>query len=161
MGESILSAGGVLWITPQGKFADVREQPLVFKPGLAALAARVAAKRGKCMLLPLAIEYPFWDERLPECLLRLGAPIIVDASLTSGAIEQALSSALENEMSWLSSAVIARSPTPFSTLVTGSAGTGGFYALFRRAKAALLRRPYIAEHSPAPATATASTSEGR
>jgi 1-acyl-sn-glycerol-3-phosphate acyltransferase len=161
MGECILSAGGVLWITPQGRFADVREQPLVFKPGLAALAGRVAAKYGSCTLLPLAIEYPFWDERLPECLLRVGPLITIDASFSSGAIEQALGSALQHEMSWLASAAIARSPVPFATLVTGSAGTGGFYALARRIKAMLLRRPYVAEHSPTPATVTAASSEAR
>ncbi len=40
-GQAILRSGGVLWVTPQGQFADPRERPLVFKPGLAALAARM------------------------------------------------------------------------------------------------------------------------
>ena len=70
--EAILAAGGVLWITPQGRFADVREE-LVFKPGLGALAARVP----DVTLVPLAIEYVFWDERLPETLLRVGEPLRV------------------------------------------------------------------------------------
>jgi hypothetical protein len=32
--ESILIAGGVVWITPQGRFVDSRVRPLEFKPGL-------------------------------------------------------------------------------------------------------------------------------
>ena len=65
-GLAVLGQGGVLWVTPQGRFADARERPLAFKPGLAALASRV---KGGCTVLPLAIEYAFWDERLPETLL--------------------------------------------------------------------------------------------
>ena len=68
VGLATLVKGGVLWVTPQGRFADVRERPLVFKPGLAALASRVP---GGCTVLPLAIEYVFWDERMPEALLHL------------------------------------------------------------------------------------------
>ena len=30
--EAILRSGGVLWLTPQGRFADPREFPLAFKP---------------------------------------------------------------------------------------------------------------------------------
>ncbi len=55
-GRSILRSGAVLWVTPQGQFADPRERPLLFKPGLAALAARLS----ECTLVPLAIEYTFW-----------------------------------------------------------------------------------------------------
>ena len=71
--EAILKSGGVLWVTPQGRFADPRELPLAFKPGLAALAQRVP----EATLLPLAIEYTFWSERLPETLLRFGAPFLL------------------------------------------------------------------------------------
>ena len=52
----------VLWLTPEGRFTDVRTRPAVFLPGLATLVART----GACTLVPLAIEYAFWDERLPR-----------------------------------------------------------------------------------------------
>ena len=45
----------MLWVTPQGEFVDARTRPLEFKPGLAALAARVARVEGGCTVLPLAI----------------------------------------------------------------------------------------------------------
>ena len=57
----------MLFLTPQGKFADVRA-PLVFAPGLEHLAARAP----RAHFLPLAIEYTFWEERKPEVLLAFG-----------------------------------------------------------------------------------------
>lgn len=57
----------MLFLTPQGEFADVRA-PLVFAPGLEHLAARAPQVR----FLPLAIEYTFWEERKPEVLLAFG-----------------------------------------------------------------------------------------
>lgn len=60
--EAVLDGGGVLWLTPQGRFADPREFPLSFKAGLGALALRLPG----VPLMPLAVEYTFWDERLPE-----------------------------------------------------------------------------------------------
>lgn len=147
-GEAVLAAGGVLWVTPQGRFADSRERPLTFKPGLAALAARVAAKHRTCTLLPLAIEYPFWDERLPECLLRLGTPIRISYGADAEAIEPDLRAALTAQMDLLAQSAITRTPDSFQTVLAGSAGTGGFYALINRIKAAISRRPYIADHTP-------------
>ena len=37
--------GAMLWLTPQGRFADVRERPVRFAPGLAHLAARLATEQ--------------------------------------------------------------------------------------------------------------------
>ncbi len=51
----------------------MRTRPAVFRPGLAALVARL----GACTLVPLAFEYTFWDERLPEILISCGQPIEV------------------------------------------------------------------------------------
>src|ERR1700753_1028176 len=48
--EEILNTqGSVLWLTPEGRFADVRTRPPVFRPGLAALATRF----GNCTLVPV------------------------------------------------------------------------------------------------------------
>ncbi|GAC1416277.1 MAG: lysophospholipid acyltransferase family protein [Acidobacteriaceae bacterium] len=148
-GEAILAAGGVLWVTPQGRFADARERPLRFKPGLSALATRAAAHLGTCTVLPLAIEYTFWDERLPECLLRLGAPIRVTPATGAGELDAELRAALGDEMDALTAMALQRSPL----MVDGSAGAGGFYALGKRVKAFLTRRLYVPEHTPAPRAA--------
>ena len=77
--EAVLQDGGVLWLTPQGRFADPREFPLAFKPGLAALAQRVP----QATLLPMAVEYTFWDERLPEALVYIGEPVLVNTASTT------------------------------------------------------------------------------
>ena len=143
MGEKIVRSGGALWITPQGGFADPRERPLVFKPGLAALAARVAP----CTLLPLAIEYPFWNERLPECLLSFGEPVQVTSADTADAVQERARAALESSMDSLKEGALLRHPAGFTRLAHGTLGPGGFYALGHRLRALLLRTPYRAEHS--------------
>lgn len=147
-GEAILKADGVLWVTPQGRFCDARERPLEFKPGMAALAARVAESCGECTLLPLAIEYPFWDERLPETLLYFAEPVRVLAGEAAASIQLRALDALEGALDEMRKRSVARSTAGFELLASGSLGTGGFYALGQRAKAFLTRRPYVAEHTP-------------
>ena len=120
--EAILREGGVLWLTPQGRFADSRETPLAFKPGLAALALRMP----DVPLIPLAVEYTFWDERLPETLLHFAPPVtLVPDSSTAAA------------MSALRDASMSRDASAFTALVTGTRGTGGAYAVIRRIRALL------------------------
>lgn len=146
-GEAIVKGGGVLWVTPQGRFVDARVRPLEFKPGLAALAARVAASEGECRVLPLAIEYPFWDERLPECLLRFGEAVRVSAGEEAEGVQERLARALEATMDGLKEMALGREAGGFKTLARGTLGAGGFYALGQRVKALVLRRPYRAEHT--------------
>jgi 1-acyl-sn-glycerol-3-phosphate acyltransferase len=147
-GEAILASGGVLWVTPQGRFADPRERPLSFKPGMAALAARVAASEGSCTLLPLAIEYPFWDERLPETLLSFAEPVSVRTGESAESVQQRSLIALEEALEVLKSKALARRPEAFEVLARGSLGAGGFYAIGRRVTAFVMRRPYVPEHTP-------------
>jgi 1-acyl-sn-glycerol-3-phosphate acyltransferase len=63
-----------LWIAAGGSLADPRERPAKLQPGLGHLAARVR----HCVMLPLALEYPFWTGRLPQALSRLGEEVAVD-----------------------------------------------------------------------------------
>lgn len=140
--QAILAAGGVLWITPQGRFADVRS-PLDFKPGLGALAARIP----ELTLLPLAIEYTFWDERLPEALLRCGEPLRVLPGSTTEQATEILRAALAATMLELKAAAAARDPALFTPLLRGARGTGGVYGLMRRLRAWLTRRPLALDHT--------------
>ena len=140
--QAILDSGGVLWVTPQGRFADTREV-LKFKPGLGALAARNPGLR----FVPLAIEYTFWDERLPEALLRFGEAVVVEEGLSSEAVTEQLVAALAEMMAKLSAATIARDPRAFDVLLTGRRGTGGFYALGRRLRAWVTRTPMALDHT--------------
>ena len=142
-GQAVLESGGVLWITPQGRFADRREKPLTFKPGLATLAARV----GRCTVLPLAIEYTFWDERKPEVLLEFAEPVEVDGA-DAATLGQTLVEALAQIMTRLEARALTRDPGAFErVLAKGAVGTGGMYGLGQRLRAAVLRRPYQAEHT--------------
>jgi 1-acyl-sn-glycerol-3-phosphate acyltransferase len=142
-GEAILRGGGVLWVTPQGRFADARERPIVFKPGMAALAARIPG----CAVLPMAIEYVFWDERTPEALLQFGEPVRVEEGEATEALEARLVGALEAVMAELQVRAMSRDARQFErVLVRGRVGVGGFYGIGKRAKAILTRTQYQAEH---------------
>jgi 1-acyl-sn-glycerol-3-phosphate acyltransferase len=141
--QAILDAGGVVWITPQGRFADPREPSLQFKPGLGALAARVPG----VTLLPLAIEYTFWDERLPETLLRFGEPVLLAAGTPADDATTALSTALEAAMAQLKTASMARDAAAFQVLLTGGRGTGGLYAFGRRLRSWFTHRPLPLDHT--------------
>jgi 1-acyl-sn-glycerol-3-phosphate acyltransferase len=140
--QAILEAGGVLWITPQGKFADAREA-LVFKPGLGALAARVP----EMTLVPLAIEYAFWDERMPETLLRLGKPIRVSEGVGHEGATAELQAALAAVMAELKVSAMARDAAAFEPLLSGQRGTGGVYGWARRVRAWVSGRPAQADHT--------------
>lgn len=71
MSEAILKMrNGALWVTAQGRFADVRERPLALKRGVHALMLR----HPDVIFLPLAVEYVFWEESRPELLLAFGKP---------------------------------------------------------------------------------------
>ena len=142
-GLSVLERDGVLWVTPQGRFADPRERPLSFKPGLAALASRV---KGGCTVLPLAIEYTFWDERLPETLLHFGEPLRFNGE-SAEQVETALRGALLGAMETLESKAIARNPALFDVLQQGRVGTGGFYQFGQRIFARLSGRDFQAAHT--------------
>jgi 1-acyl-sn-glycerol-3-phosphate acyltransferase len=148
--KAILAAGGVIWITPQGRFVDGRARPLEFKPGLSALASRVAASTGRCTAIPLAIEYPFWDERLPECLLHFGEPVKVHSGQVAETLQQQLVESLEAAMNTLRTMAIERDARNFHTLSHGKLGTGGFYGDWQRLKASFTNRPYNAEHTVMP-----------
>lgn len=149
--KAILADGGVVWITPQGRFADPREYPLAFKPGLGALTARA----DNVTLLPLAIEYSFWDERLPETLLRFGEPLRLDPGVSTESATHQLEVALAEVMAELKMAAIARDPSAFRVLLRGARGTGGFYDLGRRVRAMFIREPLQLDHTARPENMTA------
>jgi 1-acyl-sn-glycerol-3-phosphate acyltransferase len=140
--QAILASGGALWITPQGRFADPRE-PLAFKPGLGALAARNPA----VPFYPLAIEYTFWDERLPEALLHIGPAVSIGADTTSEEASRQLEAALASAMQELRARAIARDPSAFEVMIAGGRGTGGFYALGRRLRGLFTGKRIALDHT--------------
>ena len=72
--EAILSRPrSAVWITVQGRFADPRIRPPRLQPGIGHIARCLS----QGTVVTLALEYPFWEERLPEALARFGEPIFI------------------------------------------------------------------------------------
>lgn len=106
-----------LWITPEGRFADPRDRSATLMPGIAHLAARLNAGT----LLPLAIEYAFWEERRPCVLLKWGEPISIAAFRASSkpAWSQRVERALRSTQDELAARVIERDDRAFQVLLHG------------------------------------------
>lgn len=121
-----------IWLTPEGGFRDARDHSAELKPGLAHLCTRL--QTGYAM--PLALEYVFWDERLPVCLVRMGTPISCadHAELSKVEWGQLLTTRLRENQRALAELAIARSSEPFEDLIRGRAGAGFVYDSFRRIK---------------------------
>jgi 1-acyl-sn-glycerol-3-phosphate acyltransferase len=119
----------VLWVTPQGSFTDVRQRPPALRSGVASLIARSQP----VTLLPLALEYIYWNERLPEILANWGKPVqFADATTDTAAIQAKIVASLaaaQDELALLSSA---RDPQTFDTLLSGKSGLGSIYGLRMR-----------------------------
>lgn len=141
-GAAVLDGPGkALWVTPQGRFTDPRERPVVLRPGVGHLAARTPG----VWVVPLALEYPFWGERTPEALSCFGPPIGLGSGTPSEWTEQ-IARGLESAQDALARASTARDPSAFEVLIAGRAGVGGVYDLWRRARAAFRGRAFRAEH---------------
>ncbi len=140
---AILASGGVLWITPQARFADVRERPLAFKAGLAMVVKNTPGVH----LIPMAVEYTFWSERLPEALVRIGPEFSANSGDEVAAITQQTEATLETLMDELRSAAMTRDPLQFTTMLEGKRGTGGFYALGKRIRALVTGKSFQQDHS--------------
>ncbi len=141
--QRLQTPGAALWVTPQGRFADVRERPVRFKPGLGHLAARL----GRAVFLPLAIEITPWQERTPEALLHFGPPIESGReSLSPAAWTARFEAALEAAQDTLATAACRRAQGDFQILLRGAAGVGGWYDRWRRARARWRGEDFHPEH---------------
>ena len=136
--------GGSVWITPQGHFADPRERTQL-QPGLGHLLASM----DHGTVLPLAAEYPFWEERLPEALAKFGPPIrIADhAGLSKAGWTELLTAELQQAQDELAAASIARDTERFVPVLRGRADVGGFYDLARRLRSWMRLRRFDPAHS--------------
>jgi 1-acyl-sn-glycerol-3-phosphate acyltransferase len=143
--QQILSTpDSVLWVTPEGRFTDMRTRPAIFRPGLAALAARLNA----CTLVPLAMEYTFWDERLPEILVSCGHPVEVSGNklLSVAECNDRLAAALAETQDELAALAKLRDPARFETILSGRVGMSGVYEAWKRFVALLTGRVYEGSH---------------
>jgi 1-acyl-sn-glycerol-3-phosphate acyltransferase len=131
------------WITAQGRFADVRERPLALQSGAGHLAARLS----RATIVPVAVEYAFWNEKTPEVLVRIGTPLETeDSNLDGKAWTTKIELALTDTLDSLAVDVRSRDPDRFRTLLGGSVGVGGMYGLWQRIKTWARMQRYRPEH---------------
>ncbi len=134
-----------LWLTPEGRFTDARDHSIAFEPGLAHICSRMT--RG--FVLPMAVEYIFWDERLPECLVRIGDPIaVVDFPAQSKRDwNTLLTRCLRDNQTRLAEIAIKRSTEGLTRLLHGKQGSGLFYDSVRWMKSIVTGQEFRAQHS--------------
>lgn len=128
----------VLWITPQGRFADVRDQ-LQLRPGLGELMSRLP----NVVAVPLAIEYAFWNERKPEVLVRFGNPIHAASApkLTPEGWTTSLTASLERLQAGLAREVIARDEQSFESILRSNAGVAPTYDVWTKLRGLFSNQP--------------------
>ena len=134
----------MLWITAEGAMTDPRCRPVSLRPGLAHLVRHAP----QATVVPLALEYPFWDERAPEALARFGAPLpaAVIADLPHETVATRLADLLEYTMEGLAGDALAREAERFLRIERGTVGVGGVYDLWRRGRAWTAGRRFHAGH---------------
>lgn len=126
-----------LWITPQGRFADVRE-PIRIRAGAALVAARTPGVE----VVAVAVEYAFWQDARPEIFLS-ARPVhadlegITDVRRAAVAWQRAMQEALSGAAARLARSVIDRREEAFSTLAGGgTTRVNPIYDLWRRLRGA-------------------------
>ncbi len=142
---AILAAGGTaIWMTPEGRFADARDHTAELMPGLAHLCTKMSVGA----VLPLALEYVFWDERLPVCLAKFGSPVAIADHQARSKPEwgDMLTSQLRATQNGLAELAQARSSDPFDNLIRGNSGAGFVYDSFRRMKSFAAGRSFRSQH---------------
>ncbi len=144
-GEVLRDENSVLWLTPQSRFADARERPVQFKPGIGHLP-----RLGRELLfVPVAIEYVFWEERLPEILVRYGEPYRTTADVH--AVKPArwvefFADRLRATQEQLAQSAQRRDPAELVSVLRGRAGVGGVYDRWRSFNAKRRGETFQPEH---------------
>lgn len=115
-----------LWLTPQGRFTDVRS-PIRIRPG----AASIAAAAGELDVLSLAVEYVFWQDSRPEVLLRLERVRLEGAASTT-AWHRAMTGTMQANADALAELARERDPEAFILFHGGPARNNMLYDLLLR-----------------------------
>ncbi|MGJ3262064.1 MAG: lysophospholipid acyltransferase family protein [Salinarimonas sp.] len=133
-----------IWLAAQGRFMDVRTRPI----GLRAGVARLPEIAPHALFVPLAMEYQFWEQRGAEAFVAFGEAergadlLALDREARRTHLEERLTGVLDR----LSADVASRDPARFESLVSGAAGVGGVYGIWKRLVAAARGERYEAAH---------------
>lgn len=132
-----------LWITPEAQFCDSRDYSQPLMPGLSHLATKIPSAR----FVPLALEYPFWNESRPQIFARLGTPIWSEAPLSKSEWNERLTAGLRSAQRELSESVVSRDPSRFSYLIAGRSVRLSWYDYGRSWNAWLRGKPFDPRHA--------------
>lgn len=146
--EAVLQQpSSILWLTPQGRFADVRERPVQFKAGLGHLPRRIE----RAAFVPLALEYTHWEERKLEVLCHFGPVETAGRKAGFRAIEDMdwtrhFEQRLQATQDALAEKVQRRNTEDFDCILRGNSGVGFVYDTWRALRAALTGQTFHREH---------------
>lgn len=154
--RALANPASIIWVTAEGAFTDPRLRPVRLRPGIAHLARRIPG----AVILPLAVEYSFWNESKPEALVRFGAPIETSRDFSVAEWTARLETELTGTMDALAADSAARDPAAFQTLLRGSAGVGGIYDVWRRIRAWATGQRFDAMHDRKPSSLGNGVGEG-
>lgn len=113
-----------LWVTPQGRFADVREE-IRIRPGAAATAARADNPAVICM----NFEYAFLVDQKPEAFIRFERVETPEAPSTTG-WHRAMQDAIRRNAAELATLVIARDTDAFEKILGSGTKNQPIYDLW-------------------------------
>jgi hypothetical protein len=131
-------------MTPEGRFADARDHDAAIMPGLSHLCHRQTSGSAVAM----AIEYVFWDERLPVCLARFSDPVSLrdHPEWTKAQWNDQLTRLMRDNQAQLAKVAIARQSEPLDILLEGKTGAGGTYDVMRRASSWIKGERFRGQH---------------
>jgi hypothetical protein len=138
-----------LFITPEGKFTDVRDHSPELMPGLSHLVSKVP----EIVFVPLALEYGFWDESRPQIFAKLGDAIHCDhrkhaeTELNKSQWNELLTQRLRQTQTELASSVIQREGSAFQYVIASRPKRLGWYDYFRSWRAFLCGHKFDPRHS--------------
>ncbi len=142
--KAILNSKKVtIWITPEGRFSDVRDYSSPLMPGLSHLASKISGVK----FLPVAFEYGFWDESRPQIFVRFGSPIDSSETMAKGDWNELLTSRLRQTQSELARSVQQRETAAFEYLVESRPVRLGWYDYCRSWVAWIKGKPFDPRHS--------------
>ena len=132
-----------VWITPEGVFADCRDLERPLMPGLAHLAA----SSPNTAFVPLAIEYPFWEEPKPMIATRLGEPIFFQTGVSKAECGQRIFESFRTNQKQLAQSVIRRDFSEFDFLIPPKSQRQSGYDTLRAWKAWIQGREFDPSHA--------------
>ena len=124
----LASSDDALWVTPEGRFADPRDRGADLNPGVAHLCAKTTGGH----FVALAMEYVFWNERLPNVLVRFGQPRSLNESNDKAAWSRTVDEDLRTTQAELAEDVVTRDADRFVPVFQSGGGAGFVYDTARR-----------------------------